>query len=213
MPYHSTRKKRVSRKRKVNRRRTKKGGASARVMDSIDNSEGFSLRDIEEFVNTKSTNIDKKLEGLEGLERIVKDLLKQIDNGRYFLGNTQLLPGEKITRKRIEAIEDGFLKDVEKNPPSGLEVMGISKSFKELDAIKNFIYTFSPEEHPQDVLDAVATLFGEEVKPQPQPQPQPQPKESNDQYKLKKFRNKCRKRDCNIMGGYKKNSKRKSKKI
>ena len=209
MPYHSTRKKRVSRKRKVNRRRTKKGGASARVMDSIDNSEGFSLRDIEEFVNTKPSNIDKKLEGLEGLERIVKDLLKRINNGtrkKYFLGNTQLLPEEKITRKRIKEIEDGFLKDVKKNPPSsGSEVMSISKSFKELRTIKNFIDTFSPEEPPADVLDAVATLFGEEVKPQPQPQPQPQPKESKD--------HKCRKRNCNIMGGYKKNSKRKSKKI
>ena len=205
MPYHSTRKKRVSRKRKVNRRRTKKGGASASVMDSINNSEGFSLRDIEEFVNTKSTNIDKKLEGLEGLERIVKNLLKQIDNGtrkKYFLGNTELLPEEKITRKRIRDIEERFIKDVHSSQPSGSEVMSISKSFKELDTIKNFIDTFSPEEPPADVLDAVATLFGEGVKPQPQPQPQP--KESND--------HKCRKRNCNIMGGYKKNSKRKSKK-
>ena len=57
MPNHSRRTSRVSRKRKVNRRRTKKGGASVsgdntdifRYLD-IDNSKGFSLLDIKNLL-------------------------------------------------------------------------------------------------------------------------------------------------------------------
>ena len=114
MPNHSRRTSRVSRKRKVNRRRTKKGGASVsgdntdifRYLD-IDNSKGFSLLDIKNLLVLLSSPEIFGMDVSNFPDRQRKDLVKFVNdrlesskapwmNGKYYLGNIKLSPEEKI---------------------------------------------------------------------------------------------------------------------
>lgn len=267
MPNHSRRTSRVSRKRKVNRRRTKKGGASVsrdnthnlfkeiydyyksrKLLESkqrlslaknllmnpedaipliptdilerigtanrpdlfqgIDNIESFSLLDIKKVLDNISEVVKSSPEisariasngfpERERLKEIVNDKLKAAENpggnGTYSLGNTRLLPEEKITRKKIQKIFNDFRKSTMNDFDEHFQ--GRNDDFRlleELDIIKNFIDTFSPE-GSSPVEPSQAEVF--------EPIEQIEPKDTI-----------CSDSMCSIMGGYKKKYKRKSKK-
>lgn len=177
------------------------------LFQGIDNSESFSLLDIKKLLDNisevvkSSPEISARIASVgfperERLEKILNEKLEAVENpdgdGKYPLGYIRLYPEEKITN--IQEIFNDVRESTMNYVKFDGTFQGSDKDFillGELDIIKEFIDTFSPE-GSSPVESSQAQLF--------------EPIEQN------KSKDSCRRRYCSIMGGYKKKYKRKSKK-